>query len=114
MSSFAAKQFSELASCYTNEAQVLVARMEPILGRASIAGVFTYMRKHIHTLELATSNVEGEGDTAIEHGLYVHRSVDGEVIDRGKYLVAWKRIQDQWLIHRDMIVSDTPSLGAER
>ena len=109
MKSFAEKQFSELASCYSEEAQVLVGRVEPIVGRQSIAAVFAYMRKRIHTLELTTTDVEKDSNTAIEHGRYVHRAETGEILDQGKYLVAWRRTDDRWLIHRDMIVSDMPA-----
>jgi ketosteroid isomerase-like protein len=47
MNSFAQRKFSELASCYTEEAQVLVANIDPIVGREKIAAVHAQAHPHL-------------------------------------------------------------------
>jgi uncharacterized protein (TIGR02246 family) len=106
MTSFAAKVFEELAACYTEDARILVARAEPIVGKAAIQAVFALIRKRIHRIDIITQNITTQGEVAIEDGLYFHRAADGATLDHGKYLVTWKQIDGQWLIHRDMLVSD--------
>ena len=108
---FISENFAALGQLYTEHAQVFVSGMPPIVGREAIAGVFAFMRQQVHGLELATKDLESDGATATEHGQYVHKNQSGDIIGRGQYLVVWKQIQGQWLIHRDMILSDLPAAG---
>jgi ketosteroid isomerase-like protein len=70
------------------------------------------MAQGIAKVQLATDDVEGEGDTAWECGRYVLETADGQVADRGKFLVIWKRVDGNWHLHRDMINTNLPAEGA--
>jgi uncharacterized protein (TIGR02246 family) len=62
--------------------------------------------------KLTTGEVEVHGDTAHEVGTYEVSAADGKVIDKGKYVVVWKREGGQWKMHRDIWNSDMPPAAA--
>ena len=105
---FAANDLAGLASCYTEDAQMLPANMQPIRGRAAIESVFKFTGGQGHTLEFLARELDLLGTTAIEIGDYVRRGRDGSIVDRGKYIVVWKRVADEWKIHRDMFNTSQP------
>jgi len=111
---FARRDFAGLAACYTEHAQMLVANMEIISGRAQIASVFKFTAVKGHTLEFSTQDLEVHGSTAVEVGRYTRRRDDGSTFDRGKYVVVWKQVDGAWLLHRDMFstsMAKTPALA---
>jgi ketosteroid isomerase-like protein len=99
---FAANDLQGIGDCYTEDAQMLVANMDAIRGRAAIRAVFKFTAARGHTLEFQTQELDLSGDTAIEVGSYLRRRADGSLFDRGKYIVIWKRVAGEWKIHRDM------------
>lgn len=59
-------------------------------------------------LEIAElEELEEHVDTAIEVGQYT-LSGGGQVMDRGTYLVTWKREDGQWKLHRDIWNTSVP------
>jgi ketosteroid isomerase-like protein len=99
---FAVNDIAGIGACYTEDAQMLVANIEVIVGRASIQSVFRITAVQGHTLEFETQELDIHGTTAVEIGSYTRKRRDGSTFDRGKYMVIWKRVRDTWLIHRDM------------
>lgn len=99
---FAMNDIARIGACYTEDAQMLVANLEVIIGRTSIESVFKFTAVHGHTLEFQTQELDVYGTTAFELGSYTRKRRDGSTFDRGKYMVVWKRVRDMWLIHRDM------------
>jgi ketosteroid isomerase-like protein len=99
---FAANDLQGIGDCYTEDAQMLVANMDAIRGRAAIRAVFKFTAVRGHTLEFQTQELDLAGETAIEVGSYLRRRADGSLFDRGKYMVIWKRVAGEWKIHRDM------------
>ena len=55
---------------------------------------------------LVTQEVEVDGDGAWECGTSEWVQPDGQVVDRGKYIVIWKRTESGWKLHRDIMNSD--------
>ena len=51
---------------------------------------------------LTTDEAEDLGDTAIEVGRFFLYSATDDLLDQGKYLVVWKRQNEQWLLHQDI------------
>jgi uncharacterized protein (TIGR02246 family) len=105
---FAQNDVEGLAACYTEDAQMLAAHMEPIRGRGAIASVFKFTAVQGHTLEFQTQELDVHGELAVEVGRYARRRSDGSMFDRGKYMVVWKRIAGSWLFHRDMFSTSMP------
>ncbi len=109
---FAANDLTSVAACYTEDAQMLVANMDAICGRAAIEAVFKFTSVQGHTLEFQTHELDVHGTTAVEIGRYVRRRSDGSTFDHGKYLVIWKRVGGEWKIHRDMFSTSLPKDAA--
>ena len=55
--------------------------------------------------------LEGHGDTAIEISTFTLLGEGRQVLDRGKYMVIWKREDGQWKLHRDIFNSSMPAPG---
>src|SRR3954465_5426098 len=105
---FAANDLAGLASCYTEDAQMLVANMDVIAGRSAIASVFKFTAVKGHTLDFKTHELDVPPDRApprdfkpralgvpagwgVGGGRYTRRRDDGTTFDRGKYMVVWKQ-----------------------
>ena len=43
-----------------------------------------------------------------EGGAYVIKAKDGSVADRGKYVVVWKKVGGNWMLHRDIWNTNMP------
>jgi ketosteroid isomerase-like protein len=109
---FEMNDIAGIAACYTEDAQMLVANMDAICGRASIASVFKFTAVQGHRLEFQTLELDVIGTTAVEAGRYTRRRSDGSTFDHGKYMVVWKRVGDEWQIHRDMFSTSVPKAAA--
>ena len=109
---FAVNDTSGIANCYTEDAQMLVANMDVIRGRVAIQSVFKFTAVQGHTLEFTTQEIDVHGMTAVEVGTYTRRRPDGSTFDRGKYMVIWKHVGEEWKIHRDMFSTSVPKAAA--
>jgi hypothetical protein len=59
--------------------------------------------------KLNTLEVSGSGNSALEVGTYEIMDKDGKVLDKGKYMVHWKKIGSTWKLHRDIWNSSMPA-----
>jgi len=96
-----------IASLYTQNGQLLPAGSDAIEGHAAIAtfwqGVFD---AGITGVTLDTLEVSSMGDTAAEVGRLELRNKEGQVVDKGKYVVVWKFVNGVWKLHRDIWTSN--------
>ncbi|HXJ53127.1 MAG TPA: nuclear transport factor 2 family protein [Burkholderiales bacterium] len=114
LSLFALNDAASIAACYTDDAEILASNRGPIRGRAAIESLFKFTNRPGHSLDFETAELDIHGGTAIEIGTYLRRLEDGSTFDRGRYIVIWKRIDDEWKIHRDMFTSQPrPSVGLQ-
>lgn len=92
-----------MAALYTRDGQLLPPGSEVITGRDNIAafweGVFDM---GVESVELDPVEVEDHGETAIEVGRFTLGDADGEMMDRGKYVVVWQQEDGEWKLHRDI------------
>ena len=95
------------ADLYTEDALIMMPGMAVVSGRhgAVIFGESIRSRRPAR-LALATQEVEGSSDVAWERGTSEWIQSDGQVTDRGKYIVIWKRTESGWKLHRDIMNSD--------
>ncbi len=99
-----------IAALYTENAQFLPPNSEIVMGRQAIQATFqAFMDMGVKAVNLETLEVEGYGDTASEVGTYTLEDVEGQILDRGKFLVIWKQEAGQWKLHRDMINTSMPA-----
>lgn len=91
------------AALYTATAQLLPAQSDFVSGTQAIGQFWQAVyNSGIKGGSLTTVEVEGHGNTAHEVGKYELRGADGTVLDRGKYVVIWKKEGPSWKLHRDI------------
>jgi uncharacterized protein (TIGR02246 family) len=99
-----------VAAMYTERGQLFPPNEKIVEGRAAIEKYWkAAMNSGIKAIELKTTEVESLGDSAVEVGSYTVYGKDGAAIDRGKYLVLWRRADGAWKLHRDCWNSDGPA-----
>lgn len=109
-SAFARGDTAGLAACYGAEGQVLPPNGEVVQGRAAIEGFWRMvLDAGISEVRLETAEVEGDGGSAYEVGRYTLTAGGGQVADRGKYVVIWRREGGEWKLHRDIWNSSVPA-----
>jgi uncharacterized protein (TIGR02246 family) len=105
------KQDAEaVAAMYSDDSFILPANVPAIQGREGIKNFFAgAMGAGIKNVKLITEAVDGDEETAVERGVYEMMAEGGTVVDKGKYLVHWKKVDGRWLFQNDMFSSDMPA-----
>jgi len=97
-----------MSMLYTLDAKLLPANGASIEGQEAIKAYWTEgMAQASSELILETVSAEGYGELAIEEGRYKVK-VGSQVVDKGKYIVTWKKEGGQWKLHQDIWNSDLP------
>ena len=100
---FASGDASGMASLYTQNGMLLPPGAPVQQGREAIAGFWKMaMDMGIKTAKLSTKQVDELGETAVEVGEYELAGQDGKSIDRGKYIVVWKKEKGNWRLDKDI------------
>lgn len=109
MAAFGKGDAAALAMMYTTGALAFPPNGDITRGREAIQKLWAgALATGVKALSLITVEVEGHGDTAHEVGTYEMHDAAGKVVDRGKYVVIWKREQGQWKLHRDIWNTNIP------
>jgi len=109
MTFYKAGDAAGVASLYTQDAQLLMPHSEPVVGRPAIQAVFQgFLEAGIKEAILGDGEIEAHGDIGTEIAPLTLLGEGGQVIDRGKYVVIWKREDDRWKLHRDMFNTSLP------
>jgi uncharacterized protein (TIGR02246 family) len=99
-----------VAAMYTEGGQLYPPNESVVGGRAAIEEFWkAAMDSGVTGVELKTVEVDALGDSAIEAGTYTLFGKDRTTLDRGKYLVLWKRVGGAWRLHRDCWNSNVPA-----
>lgn len=110
MAAVAKGDAAALASLYATDAHVFPSHSDIVKGRAAIQALWeSVIDSGIAAADVATLEVEASGPLAVVTGTYVMKTRDGRVADRGKYMVVWKKVGGQWLIHRDISNTSQPA-----
>lgn len=98
-----------LAALYSKDAMLLAPGAEAARGPEAIrAAAQGLIDSGVAVIELDTREVESCGDLAFESGAVVLKKKDGSLVDRGKYVVVWKKEGGRWKLHRDIFNSNAP------
>jgi len=112
MNAFSQGDAAGIASLYTEDGQLLPPNSDLISGKPGIQAFWQGgMDMGLKSATLEIVEVEAHGDTAIEVSKYTLQGDGGQVLDRGKYIVIWKREHGQWRLHRDIFNSSLPAPG---
>jgi uncharacterized protein (TIGR02246 family) len=109
MEAFNTEDAETLAALFTEDGVMLPPNAPAIFGRDAIRASsredFAMMDQAI---ELEDLEITVEGDLGYKAGRYRVRSEKNQLIDRGKYIEIWRKVDGQWLIHRDIWNSSMP------
>ena len=99
------QQPEKIALAYTENAKIFPAGTEIIAGRKAIREYWTPKgsNKTVYH-KIIPVEIEVVGDTAYDYGRYEGRTQRGDGSEsswKGKYVIVWKKINDQWLIELD-------------
>jgi uncharacterized protein (TIGR02246 family) len=110
MASFARGDAAGMAALYTANGQLLPTHSDFITGTQAIQGFWqAVIDMGIKEATLETLEVEGQNEMAYEVGKFALRGSAGQILDRGKYVVIWKREGGRWKLHRDIWNTSMPA-----
>ena len=109
MEEFKSADAQRLAEFYAADAQLLPSGAPSIIGKEHILGYWQMgMKAGIKDCVLQTVEAEEYGDKIIEQGTYAIYAGEDFIVDKGKYIVIWKKEAGKLKISRDIFNSDNP------
>lgn len=100
---FKALDAQAMAGLYAEDGMVLPPGGEPQTGRIQIQEFWAAVIAGGATGgDLETEEVFGADSLALERGRYTIAGPGGATVDRGKYIVIWKRHNGGWQLYRDI------------
>ncbi len=109
MAAFADADAEAIASLYTPDAHLYAPNAPDMVGREAIGEYFQgAFSAGLTRIDLQTVEVEAHGDRAYEVGRFTLYAGD-QVVDTGRYVVAWAREDGRWSLHRDIYNSERPT-----
>lgn len=110
VAAFAKGDAAAIAKMYSSDARVFPPNSDMIQGADAIQKLWKgAMEMGVKSVRLQASEVEAHGMVAHEVGSYSMLAADGKQLDRGKYLVIWKREGNAWRLHRDIWNTNMPA-----
>ena len=109
MESFNSGDMAALSQCYTEDAKLFPPNSEIIEGREMIEAYWSKgVEIGVKKVLLETTSAVGFGNTAIEDGKATLYAEGDVIIDVGKYIVIWEKIDGKWFLDRDIWNTNMP------
>ena len=102
-----------MAAHYASDAIVMPSNSEPVKGNDIIKFWGSVLRMGVKDLKLNISDISGDGDVYAETGTLELFGADNKSLDKGKYVVVWKKENGNWKMYRDIWNSNLPAPGAK-
>ena len=97
-----------LAGHYHSEGQLLMDNSEPAMRKDISSAWGSVIRTGVKDFKLTTTDLVGNDDLLVETGLYEMYGDKNSLIDKGKYVVAWRKENGNWKLYRDIANSNMP------
>lgn len=98
-----------LAAHYSPDGKILLTNNEPISGAGILSFWGSIVRSGMTDWKFITTDLEGNSNFLIETGAYEINNPDKKLVDKGNYVVTWKRQDNgEWKLYRDIGVSTMP------
>ena len=102
-----------MAAHYAADAIIMPANSEPVKGSDILNFWGGVVRMGVKDLKLNISDISGDGDVYAETGTLELFGADNKVLDKGKYVVVWKKENGNWKMYRDIWNSNLPAPGSK-
>lgn len=99
-----------VAAHYTDDAQILAPNMEAVKANGIAAFWGSFMKMGVKDFKLITDDVVGNEAQLVETGRYEIYGADNKLMDKGKYVVAWKAANGGWKLYRDIFNTSMPAV----
>jgi len=96
MEAFGAKDIDAMTAFYAEDAVLLPPNAPAIFGRDAIIATMQEMFAAGQGIELEDLEIKVAGNLGYKAGRYRTRGQDGSLIDRGKFIEIWSKIDDIW------------------
>ena len=94
-------------NCYTIDAHYMAPNQPAVVGRKAIQTVcHQLLSAGVSEIKLHTIEIWGDENSITEQGTLDIYVKGGKLVDKGKYLVLWKKEDGIWKLHRDFFNSD--------
>jgi ketosteroid isomerase-like protein len=98
-----------IANFFTEDGKSMGPNEPAAVGREKIQALYArFIADGATVLELDIKGIWGTEALMAEEGLFKFSNKDGKELDRGKYIVLWKKIGAEWKLFRDIYNSDLP------
>ena len=95
---------------YTIDAHYMAPNQPAIVGRKAIQTMcHQTLTTGFSEIKLKTIEIWGDENFITEEGLLEVYVNGGKLVDKGKYLVLWKKEDGVWKLYRDLFNSDMPA-----
>jgi ketosteroid isomerase-like protein len=106
---FRSGNIDNLSEFYTSDAQLMFPGAPAFTGVDQIMAYWHgAVNAGVSNVKLQTTDVSGSANEAIECGLYTIFVGDNVAVDKGKYIVIWKKEGNNLKVFRDISNSDNP------
>jgi ketosteroid isomerase-like protein len=103
---FDARDADAIAAVYAEDCVLMPPNSELGSGRAFVKAVFGGMIDAGLTGTTSTIGAAAAGDVGYHAGTYTVTTPDGSVVDKGKFLEGWKKVNGEWKMTHDIFNSD--------
>jgi ketosteroid isomerase-like protein len=97
-----------LAAHYASDGMLMFDNSEPFKGTGIASAWGGAIRMGMKDLKITTEDLTGGPDVLAETGMYEMYGANNKLLDKGKYVVVWKRDNGGWKIYRDIGNSNMP------
>lgn len=101
-----------MAAHYSSDAIVMPSNSDPVKGNDILNFWGSVIRMGVKDLKLNITDIYGDGDVYSETGTLELFGADNKSLDKGKYVVVWKKENGNWKMYRDIWNSNSPASGA--
>lgn len=112
--SFATGDSTAFLAHYTTDGCVMPENAPKLCGAGPITAFFNGgVKMGIKDIKLSTEEVLGGPELVVETGTYEILGDKAVSFDKGKFIVAWKKENGKWKMHRDIWNSSNPVPAAK-
>jgi uncharacterized protein (TIGR02246 family) len=103
-----------LATLYAEDGQLLAPSGEFLRGRREVQAYWqSRLDADVRDAELEMLDVDDYGDLVLERTHYTMRDEEGRVVDTGKYVLLWERVNGHLALYRDVLTSSPDAPESE-